>query len=170
MRTWHRFVMMCILFCFPFFTSTATLQEFKVPIGSKVFVTKMEMNLDTFIIAEIQKQNIPLRVVLNEAEANYIITGVVQKTSRSTAGAVFGSVVVGENKFEADAHLISVKSKELIWSGNAGDRSVVFSVLRRGGQRKVAKKIVKQLHKDLFVEKVKVAKPPKPSTKPVRAS
>jgi TolB-like protein len=130
----------------------------------------MEMNLDTFIIAEIQRQRVPLRVVLNEADANYIITGVVQKTSRSTAGIVLGSVVGRQDKFEANAHLISVKSKELIWSGDAGDRSVLFSVLRRGGQRKIAKKIVKQLHNDLFANKVKAAKPAKPSRKPQRES
>jgi hypothetical protein len=45
---------------------------------------------------------------------------------------------------------VSVKEKQLVWAGEAGDRSMWWGGLKRGGQRKVADRIVNQLKKDLF--------------------
>jgi hypothetical protein len=38
----------------------------------------------------------------------------------------------------------------MIWAGEAGDRSLMFSSFRRGGQRKVADRIVSKMKDELF--------------------
>jgi len=46
-----------------------------------------------------------------------------------------------------------VKTKQMVWAGEAGDRSLCWGGLKRGGQRKVAVRIVEQMQKDLFGKK-----------------
>jgi hypothetical protein len=38
----------------------------------------------------------------------------------------------------------------MIWAGEAGDRSLWWGSLKRGGQRKVADRIVSKMKDDLF--------------------
>jgi hypothetical protein len=38
----------------------------------------------------------------------------------------------------------------MIWAGEAGDRSLLFTGYRRGGERKVADRLVKTMKHDLF--------------------
>ena len=46
-----------------------------VPTGSKVFIAPMEGSLDGFIAPEIIKKKLPLVVVTEEKDAEYILTG-----------------------------------------------------------------------------------------------
>jgi hypothetical protein len=46
--------------------------------------------------------------------------------------------------------LVTADGKRLIWAGEAGDRSLLFGALRRGGQRKIAERLVKQMRETLF--------------------
>lgn len=118
--------------------------------GSKIFIAKMEGNLDGFIPPEIQKQKVPFTVVLDEKEADYILTGMSQKAGSAWYDVIAGGVIAGKDKIEANVQLVSVKDKKLAWSGEAGDRSVLFGALRRGGQRKVAERIVKSMKTEVF--------------------
>jgi len=43
-----------------------------------------------------------------------------------------------------------VKDKTLVWAGGAGDRSLFLGGWSRGGQSKVASRIVNKMKKDLF--------------------
>jgi len=121
-----------------------------VPPGSKIFIAKMEGGLDGFIPPEIRKQRVPLTVVLDEKDADFILTGVSQKAGSAWYDVIAGGVIAGKDKIEANAPLVSVKEKQLVWSGEAGDRSVLFGALRRGGQRKVAERIVKAMKEEIF--------------------
>ncbi len=56
----------------------------------------------------------------------------------------------GKDKNEGNVQVLSVKDKTLVWAGEAGDRSLWFGSFKRGGQRKVADRIVSQMKKDLF--------------------
>jgi hypothetical protein len=40
----------------------------------------------------------------------------------------------------------------MVWAGEAGDRSLWYGGWKRGGERKVAERIVRQMKKDLFVK------------------
>ena len=118
--------------------------------GSKIFIAKMEGNLDGFIPPEIQKQKVPFTVVLDEKDADYILTGMSQKAGSAWYDVIAGGVIAGKDKIEANVQLVCVKDKKLAWSGEAGDRSVLFGALRRGGQRKVAERIVKSMKTEVF--------------------
>jgi hypothetical protein len=117
---------------------------------ARVFIAPMEGGLDGFIPPEIRKQKVPVTLVLDEKDADYILAG-----SSGDAGSRWYDVIAagplwGKDKFEGNVRLISVQYKSLVWAGEAGDRSILFGGFRRGGQRKVAERIVKEMGRDLF--------------------
>lgn len=122
----------------------------KVPAGAKIYIapmlTKGEGGLDGFIAPEILKKKIPVTVVTEESAAEYILTGGSLKADDHWYNTVFN----GKDKNEGNVRLLSVKDKTLVWAGEAGDRSLLWGNLRRGGQRKVADRIAKQMKSDLF--------------------
>ena len=118
-----------------------------IPSGSKIFVAPMEGKLDGFIAAELVKKKLPIVVVIDEKDADYIITGVSIKGDDKWYHSVFGS---GKDKNEANIQVISVKDRAVIWAGEAGDRSLWWGEMRRGGQRRVADRLIDKLKKDLF--------------------
>jgi hypothetical protein len=118
----------------------------KVAPRSKVFIAPMEGNLHGFIAPEIIKKKLPLIVVTEEKDADYVLTGTSIKADDKWYHSVFG----GKDKNEGNVLLVSVKDKQMVWAGEAGDRSLWWGGLRRGGQRKVADRIVSQMKKDLF--------------------
>jgi hypothetical protein len=122
----------------------------RLPPGTKIFITPMDKNLDGFITAEIQKQKVPIVVVLKQEEAQYVLTGFSQITGTHWAEQVAASVFGGKDKYEAECKLVTADGSKLMWSGEAGDRSILFGALRVGGQRKVAERLVDQMKHDLF--------------------
>jgi hypothetical protein len=116
-----------------------------VPAGAKIFITNMEGSLDGYIAAEILKQKVPVLVVTDEANADYILAGGSVK-----ADHWYNSVFGGENRNEGGVKLMSVKDKAIVWAGEAGDRSLWFSKLKRNGERKVADTIVSDMKHELF--------------------
>lgn len=141
----------CLLTLFALFAFTASqvradVKNAKVPAGAKIFIAPMEGDLHPFIAAEIVKKKLPVVVVTEEKEADFILTGASIKGDDKWYHTVFG----GKDKNEGSVQLISVKEKTLIWAGEAGDRSLWWGSLKRGGQRKVADRIVSKMKKDLF--------------------
>jgi len=118
----------------------------KVPDGSKVYIAPMENGLDGFIAAEVLKQKIPILIVTEETAADFVLTGASLKADDHWYNVVFG----GKDKNEGNVRLLDTKEKVLIWAGEAGDRSLWWGNLKRGGQRKVADRIIRQMKKDLF--------------------
>ena len=85
-------------------------------------------------------------VVTDEKDAEYVLAGSSIKADDKWYHTVFG----GKDKNEGNVKLLSVKDKSMVWAGEAGDRSLLWGGLRRGGERKVADRIVSQMKKDLF--------------------
>jgi hypothetical protein len=117
-----------------------------VPRGSKWFISPMDGNLDGFISSEIIKQKIPVVIVTDEKDADFVLAGASVKADDRWYNAVFG----GKDKNEGNVRLLSVKDKTMVWAGEAGDRSLIWGGFRRGGERKVADRIVKRMKDDLF--------------------
>lgn len=92
------------------------------------------------------KKNVPLTITTDESAADYILTGGSIKADDKWYHTVFN----GKDKNEGSVQLISVKDKTLVWAGEAGDRSLWWGNLKRGGQRKVADRIVSKMKHDLF--------------------
>lgn len=128
-------------------TKKPTLKEnVRIPDGSKFFVATMEGELHTFISAELIKKKLPIVVVTDESTADYIISGANVRGDDKWYHTVFG----GKDKNEGSIQVISVKDKVMIWAGEAGDRSLWWGNLKRGGRRRVADRLVDKMKKDLF--------------------
>jgi hypothetical protein len=99
----------------------------------KVYVEKMENNLDQYITSEISRQfHGSLEVVLDPAKADGIIKGI-------NVGA--------QNTTKATIQLVDPTGKVVLWSGTGGDRDKLFLDLKHGGEQKVAAHLVKEMHK-----------------------
>ena len=99
----------------------------------KVYVEKVENNLDQYITSEISRQfHGSLEVVLDPAKADGIIKGI-------NVGA--------QNTTKATIQLVDPSGKLVLWSGTGGDRDKLFLDLKHGGQQKVAAHLVKEMHK-----------------------
>ena len=120
--------------------------QVELPKGAKVFIAPMKGSLDGFIASEIVKKKVPMVVVTEEAQADYILTGASLKADDHWYNTVFG----GKDKNEGNVRLLDVKSKRMIWAGEAGDRSLWAGGFKRGGERKIADRIVGQMKKELF--------------------
>lgn len=112
-----------------------------IPAGSKIFIAPMEGNLNGFITAEILKQHLNVLLVADDTQADLVMTGMNVKEDDHWYNAVWG----GKDKNEGSVTLVRVKDKAIVWAMDAGDRSMFFSVMRRGGLSKVADRIVGQM-------------------------
>jgi hypothetical protein len=126
--------------------SASPLSGETVPRGSKVFISVMEGKLDGFIASEIIKQKLPVTVVTEDKDADFVLAGASIRADDKWYHVVFG----GKDKNEGNVRLLDVKTKTMAWAGEAGDRSLWYGGFHRGGERKVAERIVKQMKKDLF--------------------
>jgi hypothetical protein len=126
--------------------SQEEVAQHKMPAGSRLYIAPMEGNLHPFIAAEILKKKLPIVVVTEETDADFILTGASIRGDDRWFHTVFG----GKDKNEGSVQLIRVKDKTMIWAGEAGDRSLLWGGFRRGGQRKVADRIVSKMKDNLF--------------------
>jgi hypothetical protein len=117
-----------------------------VPRGAKIFIASMEGSLNGFIAAEIIKQKVPVTVVTEEKDADFVLSGASLQEDSHWYNVVFG----GKDKNEGNVRLLSVKDKTMVWAGEAGDRSLWWGSLKRGGQRKIADRIVHKMKGDLW--------------------
>src|SRR5262245_24855386 len=103
--------------------------------GAKIFIEPMQGDLHPFIAAEIVKKKLPFVIVMERKNADYILAGSFTKGD--------------DNKNQGSVQLLNVKDKTLVWAGEAGDRSMFFSGWSRGGQRKVADRILNKMNRDI---------------------
>jgi hypothetical protein len=101
----------------------------------KVYVEKMDNNLDQYITSEISKQfHGSLAVVLDPKQADGIIKGI-------NVGA--------QNTTKATVQLVDPSGKTVLWSSTGDDRDKMFLDLKHGGEEKIAAHLVKDLKKSM---------------------
>jgi PDZ domain len=114
--------------------------------GAKIFIEPMQGDLHPFIAAEIVKKKLPFVVVTERKNAEYILAGSFingdDKRNRTAVGVT--------DKNQGSVQLLNVKDKTLVWAGGADDRSRLLGGWSRGGQSKVADRIINQMKRDLF--------------------
>jgi hypothetical protein len=121
-----------------------------VPKNSTVFIAPMEGGIDKFLAAEIIKQKLPIRVSLSEEKADYFLIGKSIKKDGSDKWYHYLSGTAGfKDSVQASISLVDKKSESVVWAANAGDRSIWWGALARGGERKAALRLVKALKKAL---------------------
>ena len=111
----------------------------------RIFIEKMPNDLDQYIGAEISKQlSGRLVVVLNKEDADAVMRGT--GTSKDGVGAAITGRYLGlHDNATGSISIVDKNEKMILWSAEAGDRSLMFGVMKRGGPRKVADRLIHDL-------------------------
>ena len=113
----------------------------------KIYIDKMPNDLDQYLRAEFFKQmKGKVEIVLDEKDADGILTGVSEE-KRGTGAQITGRYLGLHDNATGSLSLVDKDRKSILWSDEAGDRSLMFGVFKRGGERKVADRLVGKLKK-----------------------
>lgn len=113
----------------------------------KVYIEKMPNDLDQYLRAEIAKQfKGSLTVVLDKNDADGILTGIDEEKT-GTGAQITGRYLGLHDNATGTISMLDKAGKTILWTDEAGDRSLLFGVVKRGGQRKVADRLVAKLRK-----------------------
>jgi hypothetical protein len=119
--------------------------QYAIPMNATIFVEEMANDLDGFIRAEFVKQKVPLRLVLSADDAELVLTGsAVQGEKKSWHE---GWLSPSKDRLSGNTMVVEKSTNTMLWAGEAGDRSLFWGSLARGGERKVASRLVKNLKK-----------------------
>ena len=115
----------------------------------RIFIEPMPGDLDQYISAEITKElKGRVVVVLDKANADVIMRG-VGENKNGVGAAITGRYLGLHDNSTASVTLVDSGETVVLWASEAGDRSLMWGALARGGQRKVASRLVNNLKKAL---------------------
>ncbi len=115
----------------------------------KIFIDKMPNDLDIYLRAEFFKQmKGKVSIVLDEKDADAILTGISDE-KKGTGAQITGRYLGLHDNATGSVSMLDKERKAILWADEAGDRSLMFGVMRRGGERKVADRLVGKLKKAL---------------------
>ena len=115
----------------------------------RIFIEKMPDDLDQYISAEITKEfKGRVVVVLSKDTADAIMRGIGENHT-GVGAAITGRYLGLHDNASGAVSLLDRDETTVLWASEAGDRSLMFSLMRRGGQRKVADRLVNNLKKAL---------------------
>ncbi len=92
----HAWFMLFLLVCSSF--APAAEKTSKVPSGSKLFIAPMQGELNGFIATEVLKQKLPVTIVTDDKDADFVLTGASLKADDKWYNTVFG----GKDKNEGN--------------------------------------------------------------------
>lgn len=85
----------------------------KIRRNSRVFVASMENGFDNFVIAGLQKKEVPLVIVMSREKADYEISGVAESEKAGWAKMLFlGSQ---QSKEQASIKVVDIKTNEIVF-------------------------------------------------------
>ena len=87
-------------------------------------------------------------IVLDKTNADAIMRGVGENKS-GVGSAITGRYLGLHDNSTASITLVDPNETIVLWASEAGDRSLMWGALARGGQRKVADRLVNNLKKAL---------------------
>src|SRR5215467_3873751 len=138
-----------------FLLALATLAQDAASLKSihKIFIEKMPNDLDQYLRAEVAKQfKGRLIVVLKKEDADGVITG-VNEEQKGTAAKVTGRYLGLHDTVNGTISLLDKSETTILWSDEAGDRNLFFGIAHRGGERKVADRLIGKLKKAMEATK-----------------
>jgi hypothetical protein len=113
----------------------------------KIYIEKMPNELDQYLRAEIVKQfKGSIKVVLEKSEADGILMGIGDER-KGTGAQITGRYLGLHDNATGTVSMLDKTEKNILWTDEAGDRSLLFGVMKRGGQRKVADRLIAKLRK-----------------------
>jgi len=132
--------------CFLLLAPSMPAQPIALGAIKKIYVDKMPNGLDQFIRTEIGKQfKGRVTVVEDQKDADAILAGVFEEETGKGA-KITGRYLGLHDVATGTVNVLDKDGKILLWSEEAGDRSVT-GAFKGGGERKVAERLVKKLEK-----------------------
>ncbi len=119
------------------------LAQYDLRKGSKIYIEKMENDLDGFITAEFVQKNVKLEIVQDVEQADYVMVG--NGTAEKDRKWHQGWLTAEQDRTTGNVRIYEKATKKLVFAGEAGDRSLWWGALSRGGERKVASRIVEKI-------------------------
>jgi hypothetical protein len=118
------------------------------PFGAKFYIAPMPEGFDGMVAAQMISKKLPVTVVADERAADFIITGGTGKGVHKW----YDTVCTGyeRDRGQGTIRVVRVRDRTIVWAGDAGDRSLWWGPLKRGGQRKVADRLVGKMKSHLF--------------------
>jgi hypothetical protein len=113
----------------------------------KVYVAPMENNFHDFVTAALLSNQVPVSIVTDDAQADFIIAGGSVKGQNKWYDTTFG---IERDRNQGSIRLLRVSDKTVAWAGAAGDRSIWWGALKSGGLKKVANRLARKLKKEFF--------------------
>ena len=113
-----------------------------IPKHSAIFIDEMGEDLDGFIRAEIVKKKLPLQIVLKREEADIIMTGSASGNEQRKWHE--GWLTAARDHATGNVQIVDKQGK-FLWATEAGDRSIWWGAMKRGGARQVANRIANNL-------------------------
>ena len=133
-----------------FVSAVAFADDRIIPRGSKIYIDKIGKDLDIYLKAEIIKKKIAVKIVGDKETADYIIQGAADESEE--ARKWHEGWLTSEKDHNTAAIQLIDREGDFLWASEAGDRSVWWGSLRRGGIRKVADRLANNL-KDIVQKK-----------------
>jgi len=113
----------------------------------KIYIEKMPNDLDQYLRAEISKQfKGKVIVVLKREDADGILTG-INDAQKGTAAKITGRYLGLHDTANGTLSLLDRTESNILWADEAGDRNLFFGVAHRGGERKLADRLISKLKK-----------------------
>ena len=113
----------------------------------KVFIEPMPNNLDLYLRAEFTKQlKNKVVVVLKKEDADGVITG-IDDQQKGTGAMITGRYLGLHDTANGTISLLDKTESSILWSDEAGDRHLFFSIAHRGGERQVAARLIEKYKK-----------------------
>jgi hypothetical protein len=120
----------------------------KVPPGSRIFIDNMSTTMAGYVAGEMTKRKLPLTITRDREKADFILDGQMEMHDRNLLYEVGLELYGTELESRGSAMLYDRKTKDVVWSGNAGGRSARLGDNK--SERRVAGRLVKQLKKAFF--------------------
>ena len=133
-----------------FVSAVAFADDRIIPRGSKIYIDKIGEDLDIYLKAEIIKKKIAIKIVSDKEDADYILQGAADESEE--ARKWHEGWLTSEKDHNTAAIQLIDREGDFLWASEAGDRSVWWGSLRRGGIRKVADRLANNL-KDIVQKK-----------------
>jgi hypothetical protein len=127
--------------------SLCTAQTSDLRSVRKIYIDKLPNDLDQYLRAEFFKQmKGSIQIVVEEKDADAILTGVSEEKT-GTGAQITGRYLGLHDNATGSLSMLDKDRKAILWADEAGDRSLLFGVVKRGGERKVAERLVSKLKK-----------------------
>jgi hypothetical protein len=113
-----------------------------IPAGAKIYVNDLN-GLGPYLRAELIKKHVPVKVVDEESSAEYVISGEGDHPDHKW----HEGFITRRQESTGAIEVHDVKSKQMVWASEAGDRNMWVGAWARDGYRKVADRLATNIAK-----------------------